>query len=67
MKRGLRMLINIQRPPPLALRAIIPMSRKAGKNTRRPTWVNKELLAKFKHKKGSIQKAEVGTGNLGEV
>lgn len=58
------MLINIQGPPPLALRAIIPMSRKAGKNTKKPTWINKELLAKLKHKKRSIQKVEAGTGNL---
>ena len=29
----------------------IPMRRKSGKNARRPAWMNKELLAKLKHKK----------------
>ena len=27
------------------------MSRKSGKNARRPAWMSKELLAKLKHKK----------------
>ncbi|GAB0204561.1 hypothetical protein GRJ2_002921700 [Grus japonensis] len=29
----------------------IPTKRKSGKNTRRPAWMNKELLSKVKHKK----------------
>ncbi|KFW73581.1 hypothetical protein AS28_12130, partial [Pygoscelis adeliae] len=29
----------------------IPTKRKSGKNTRRPAWMNKELLGKLKHKK----------------
>ena len=29
----------------------IPTKRKSGKNTRRPAWMNKELLDKLKHKK----------------
>ncbi|GAB0176056.1 hypothetical protein GRJ2_000070800 [Grus japonensis] len=29
----------------------IPTKRKSGKNTRRPTWMNKELLGKLKHKR----------------
>ncbi|GAB0199210.1 hypothetical protein GRJ2_002386400 [Grus japonensis] len=29
----------------------IPTKRKSGKNTRRPPWMNKELLDKLKHKK----------------
>jgi len=27
------------------------MSRKSGKNARRPVWMNRELLAKLRHKK----------------
>jgi len=29
----------------------IPTKRKSGRNTRRPTWMNKELLAKLKQRK----------------
>ena len=29
----------------------IPMNKKSGKNAKRPAWMNKELLAKLKHKK----------------
>lgn len=39
----------------------IPASRKLGKNARRPAWVNKELLAKLKHKK------EARAGNEGGI
>ncbi|KAK4826209.1 hypothetical protein QYF61_006153 [Mycteria americana] len=33
-----------------------PTTRKSSKNARRPAWMNKELLDKLKHKKGSLQR-----------
>ena len=35
----------------MAQERCIPTERKSGKNTRRPAWMNKELLDKFKQKK----------------
>lgn len=44
----------------------IPVSRKAGKDNRRPVWINKELLEKKKKiQKGGIQRVEARTVNLG--
>ena len=34
----------------------IPTKRKAGKNARRPAWMNKELLDKIKHKKEAYRR-----------
>ena len=48
-KRGSKMLVSIQGSPPWKLKSSIPT--KSGKNARRPVWINKKLLAKFKHKK----------------
>jgi len=36
------------------------MSRKLGKNARKPVWINKELLAKLKHRR-SIQRVKART------
>ncbi|GAB0204363.1 hypothetical protein GRJ2_002901900 [Grus japonensis] len=36
---------------PQAQERCIPTKRESGKNTKRPPWVNKELLGKLKHKK----------------
>lgn len=33
----------------------IPMNNKSGKNVRGPVWLNKELLAIFKHKKDAYR------------
>ncbi|GAB0203910.1 high affinity cAMP-specific and IBMX-insensitive 3',5'-cyclic phosphodiesterase 8B [Grus japonensis] len=38
-----------------------PAKRKSGKNTRRPAWMNKELLDKLKHRK------EARAGSLGRI
>ncbi|GAB0206404.1 hypothetical protein GRJ2_003106000 [Grus japonensis] len=39
----------------------IPTKRKSGTNTRRPPWMNKELLGKLKTQKGSLQRVEART------
>jgi len=33
----------------------MPANRKLGKNTRRPAWINEELLDKVKHKKKAYE------------
>lgn len=38
----------------------VPTRRKSGKNTRRPTWMNKELLAKVKQKKEAYREWKQG-------
>lgn len=40
------------------------MNKKSGKNARRPVWMNKLLLAKFRHQKESIQRLKARMGNL---
>ncbi|KFW65086.1 hypothetical protein AS28_14346, partial [Pygoscelis adeliae] len=43
-----------------------PMSRKSGKNARRPAWMNKELLAKLKHRKEAYRRWKQGQVAWGE-
>jgi len=38
----------------------IPESRKSGQNACRPAWMNKELLAKFEHKKEACRRWKQG-------
>ncbi|GAB0182648.1 hypothetical protein GRJ2_000730100 [Grus japonensis] len=45
----------------------IPTKRKSSKNTKRPLWMNKELLGKVKTKKGSLQRVEARAGSLGRT
>ncbi|GAB0179147.1 hypothetical protein GRJ2_000380000 [Grus japonensis] len=45
----------------------IPTKRKSSKNTKRPPWMNKELLGKVKQKKGSLQRVEAKAGSLGGI
>jgi len=47
-KRGLRKLVSIQEPSPPSPEA---EQFKAGKNARRPPWINKELLDLLRLKK----------------
>ncbi|GAB0176996.1 hypothetical protein GRJ2_000164800 [Grus japonensis] len=44
----------------------IPTKRKSGKNTKRPPWMNKDVLGKVKQK-GSLQRVEARTGSLGGI
>lgn len=43
----------------------VPTSKNSGKNVRRPTWMNKELQEKLRHKKRSLQRVKTETGNWG--
>ncbi|GAB0185519.1 hypothetical protein GRJ2_001017200 [Grus japonensis] len=45
----------------------IPTKRKSSKNTKRPPWMNKELLGKVKQKTRSLQRVEARAGNLGRI
>ncbi|GAB0209472.1 hypothetical protein GRJ2_003414300 [Grus japonensis] len=45
----------------------IPTKRKSGKKAQRPACMNKELLDKLKHKKGSLQRVEARAGSLGGI
>ncbi|GAB0177964.1 hypothetical protein GRJ2_000261700 [Grus japonensis] len=45
----------------------IPTKRKSSKTTKRPLWMNKELLGKVKQKKGSLQRVEARAGSLGRI
>ncbi|GAB0188840.1 hypothetical protein GRJ2_001349300 [Grus japonensis] len=44
----------------------IPTKRKSSKNTKRPLWMNKELLGS-QTKKGSLQRVEARAGGLGRI
>ncbi|GAB0179062.1 hypothetical protein GRJ2_000371500 [Grus japonensis] len=45
----------------------IPTKRKSGKTTKRPPWMNKELLGKVKHKKEAYRGVEARAGSLGGI
>lgn len=40
---------------------------KSGKKTRRSAWMNRELLAKLGHRKGSIQRVGARMGNVRRI
>lgn len=44
--------------------AVNPKSRNSGKSASRPSWINKELLAKTQTLKGSVEKVKAETDNL---
>lgn len=45
----------------------ISESKKSGKGARRPIWMSKEPMKKFKQKEKNLQKVEMESGHLSRV